>query len=91
MKRLFPRYINTQNEFVITSEVYRTQKQNIEDCVNKIYECIREAAKVPAATTEEQKKKVEGMQKAFNERRLEAKKLMKSKKQDRRGDMGRFN
>jgi hypothetical protein len=85
IRTMFPRFINSTGEFIITSQVHRTQKQNIEDCVTKIYECVRDASKVPAATSEAQKKKVQALSAAANQKRIENKKKLQDKKRDRKG------
>jgi len=67
------------------SEVHRTQEQNCEECVKKIYELIKECSVVPKETSAEQKKKVQKMIDIQKKKDIEFKKKLKEKKSDRRG------
>ena len=42
----------------MSSDRYRTQPQNFQDCINKIYEAIVEAAYIPPETSPETLKKI---------------------------------
>ncbi|TPX34401.1 hypothetical protein SmJEL517_g02974 [Synchytrium microbalum] len=50
--------INKQGEFVITSDRYRTQHKNLEDCIDKLYGTIVEASVLPAETSPETRQRV---------------------------------
>lgn len=76
--------INSQGEFVIASERHRTQHQNHDDCVDKIYECVLNASKFDADTSEEKKEKIKEHAKKSMQARLQDKQLQKRKKEDRR-------
>lgn len=45
MKIFGSRYYNSAGEIVITSEVHRTQAQNLADCQDKLYDLIKESSK----------------------------------------------
>ncbi|KNE54132.1 hypothetical protein AMAG_00134 [Allomyces macrogynus ATCC 38327] len=76
--------INKDGDLVVMSDRFRSQRQNVDDCVEKVFEMVKEAGYVPRETTAEQKRHVKKLQSAQNERRLESKK-MAGKKADRRG------
>ncbi|KAL7751083.1 hypothetical protein RI367_003663 [Sorochytrium milnesiophthora] len=76
--------INKADDLVISSERHRTQRQNQDDCIEKLYEMIVEAGAVPKETSEEQKQHVGKLRRAENERRIEGKKMHGQKKTLRR-------
>ncbi|RKP40431.1 hypothetical protein BJ085DRAFT_4046, partial [Dimargaris cristalligena] len=45
--------LNQQGEFIVTSERHRTQRKNIEDCRQKLWEMVRQAAYIPPDPAEE--------------------------------------
>ncbi|CAG8469392.1 2305_t:CDS:2 [Acaulospora morrowiae] len=51
--------INKKNELIITSDKTRSQVKNIEDCIEKLYESIVEAAQVPEGPSEETLQRIE--------------------------------
>ncbi|KAJ3374468.1 Peptidyl-tRNA hydrolase ict1, mitochondrial [Allomyces arbusculus] len=77
--------INKDGDLVVMSDRFRSQRQNVDDCVEKVFEMVKEAGYVPRETTAEQKRHVMKLQRAQNERRLESKKMAGKKKADRRG------
>jgi peptidyl-tRNA hydrolase ICT1 len=85
IKENYSRYLTLNNEFTMQSEVHRTQEQNCEECVKKIYELIKECSVVPKETSAEQKKKVQKMIDIQKKKDIEFKKKLKEKKSDRRG------
>lgn len=50
--------LNNSGEFIITSERFRTQRENFEDCVEKLFTCVKKAAEIDGETSEEKKKKI---------------------------------
>ncbi|KAI9029359.1 hypothetical protein DFJ74DRAFT_482550 [Hyaloraphidium curvatum] len=77
--------INKAGEFVLTSDKYRTQAENIEDAFGKLHEIVQKAGFVPRETSAETKAAIarniakgRAADRAFKERH-------KSKKSDRGG------
>jgi ribosome-associated protein len=70
--------ITTDGELVLTSQRYRDQERNKEDCVEKLRDIIREALIVPK--TRKKKKPT----RASKERRLKEKRRRSAVKSDRR-------
>ncbi|RUO96347.1 hypothetical protein BC936DRAFT_142179 [Jimgerdemannia flammicorona] len=50
--------LNKLGEYIVTSDRTRTQRGNIEDCIDKLYREIREAAEVPKEPDEETLKRI---------------------------------
>lgn len=75
---LFPTRLTTAGDFVITSERSRDQKQNIDDCLDKLREMLLAAARPP------KKRRPTKASKGSHRRRLAAKKEHSEKKQRRR-------
>jgi peptidyl-tRNA hydrolase ICT1 len=50
--------INKRDEFLVQSDRFRTQQQNFQDCINKIYESIDSAIIVPNETSQDTKDRV---------------------------------
>lgn len=71
---------NSKGEFVVASDAHRTQQQNQKECFKKVFEMIVASASVPNETSEEQQKKVKGLMRAFNEKRLQSKKMRSQRK-----------
>lgn len=42
--------LNTSGEFILTSERTRTQSENFQDCIDKLFEMIIKACELPKAT-----------------------------------------
>jgi ribosome-associated protein len=72
------RRINSEGELIITSQRFRDQAKNIDDCIEKLSELIRECTAVPRT------RKQTRPSKASKRRRLEAKKQHSQRKQARR-------
>ena len=75
---LHPRRLNREGDFIIVSSRFRSQKRNLEDCIEKLEGLLREASRprqrrVPTRKT-----------RASNERRLLQKKRRSSTKTHRR-------
>ncbi|KAL2421752.1 hypothetical protein ABEF95_004993 [Exophiala dermatitidis] len=78
-------YAESSSSLVVQADESRKQQANKETCFRKLAQLIMDECKraVPGETTDVQKKKVEGLQKAENEARLKKKKLHSNKKQSR--------
>jgi hypothetical protein len=50
--------INNENYLVISSDRYRSQQQNKEDCTSKLYDMLVLAGALPEGTSEAQKLRV---------------------------------
>ncbi|KAG5639512.1 hypothetical protein H0H81_000657 [Sphagnurus paluster] len=70
-----PHYVSSTNSILIQSTVYRSQLQNIEDCLQKLHEIVLAAssASVKHEPTEEQKKRVVALEKAEKARKRQEK------------------
>lgn len=86
IKNAFKNRINSKNEVVINSDVHRSQAQNHEECYDKFDSLVREACVVQVEASIETKKRVSGLIKSFDARRLKQKTIASSKKSFRRGD-----
>lgn len=78
-------YAHNSSSLVIQADDSRKQQANKDTCYRKLNELIIDVYKhaVPGVTPQEQKDKVEKLQKAENEARLKRKKIHSSKKQHR--------
>ncbi|KAJ9638082.1 hypothetical protein H2204_004393 [Knufia peltigerae] len=78
-------YAEKSSSLVIQADDSRKQQANRDTCYRKLNELIVDVYKhnVPGETTEDQKEKVQKLQKAENEARLKRKHLQSSKKQSR--------
>jgi ribosome-associated protein len=74
----FPRRINDRGELVITSQRYRDQARNVEDCVEKLREMMLSVATAPKP------RKKSKVPKAAREARLQQKRIAAAKKQRRK-------
>jgi len=83
LQQLYPSRITQEGEFVVTSERGRTQKQNYDDCLHKIFDFIVKASETPSETSEETKRRVADLAHKANEKRLHERKLHSLKKQRR--------
>lgn len=70
--------ITTEGEFLITSQRYRDQKRNIDDCLEKLKDLLTQASFVPT------RRKPTRPTRGSVRRRLEAKRRRSSKKRQRR-------
>ena len=73
-----PAHTTTDGEFLVTSQKYRDQERNREDCLQKLADMLRRAAIRPAV------RKKTKPSKGSQRRRLEAKKLNSQRKADRK-------
>lgn len=87
-----PHYVASTHSILITSTVYRSQSQNIDECLQKLHSLILAAATryIKSAPSRDQKKKVEGLVKAEKARRKADKIRRSSIKQGRSGKGGGF-
>ena len=72
------RRINSDGELIITSQRYRDQPKNIDDCIEKLCELIRESAVAPT------ERKATKPSAGAKRRRLQTKKERSQRKQSRR-------
>lgn len=72
------RRINDRGELVLTSQRYRDQAKNIDDCLEKLHDLIAAAAVAP------KKRKRTKVSKAAKERRLKQKRATSQRKSNRR-------
>lgn len=77
--------INSRDEFHLSSDRYRTQKQNLDDCVTKLESWIKEAGKIPNAPSEEQRQRVADLVKAEKERNIKSNKIRQQRSGERQG------
>ena len=75
---LYPRRLNREGEFIVVSSRFRSQGRNIEDCIEKLAELLKKAAKRPRRRVPTRKTR------ASNERRLKHKKRRSDVKSRRR-------
>ncbi|KAJ3792776.1 RF-1 domain-containing protein [Lentinula aff. detonsa] len=82
-----PQYVSSTKSLLITSTIYRSQSQNIDDCLSKLHALVLSAASssIKNETPEETKKRVEGHQKAQKERNRKQKAQRSAVKQYRSG------
>ncbi|KAJ2841408.1 hypothetical protein GGI22_007907 [Coemansia erecta] len=84
MRELDANRINNKGEYLVTSERTRTQRHNLEDCIDKVWESLDRASALPKGPDEETIKRVEGLKKAEMVRNREGKKRLSEKKANRR-------
>ena len=82
LKRKFPRRINNEEQFFVTSQRFRDQGRNVADCLEKLRQMVAAAAVAP------KRRKATRPSRASIERRLQQKKAKSRKKQLRRGPAG---
>ncbi|KAJ4489830.1 RF-1 domain-containing protein [Lentinula lateritia] len=82
-----PQYVSSTKSLLVTSTIYRSQSQNIDDCLAKLHALVLSAASasIKNETSEETKKRVEGHQKAQKERYRKEKAQRSAVKQHRSG------
>ncbi len=81
LRTLQRRRITTEGELILTSQRYRDQDMNRQDCLQKLREMILQAAKVPKP------RRPTKPTRGSRERRLDAKRRRSSTKSDRRGSV----
>ncbi|KAI9593125.1 hypothetical protein BDF19DRAFT_387707 [Syncephalis fuscata] len=57
--------LNKHGEFVFTSDRTRSQKMNLEDCIDKLYDAIMQASQTPKEPDADQQAKVKRMYVVF--------------------------
>ena len=74
--------VNKDGELVIQSSRYRTQKQNVDDALEKMQACLNRASKLPqhSKSSKSKKKKLVKQAEKANKRRLDDKKRGSDKK-----------
>ncbi|KAH9251690.1 hypothetical protein BSLG_004076 [Batrachochytrium salamandrivorans] len=80
--------INKRGELVITSDRFRTQQQNYEDCFNKLYSIVVEASQVADGPSMNTIRRVEHLKVADSHRRMRDKQFRSAIKNERRGHRG---
>jgi peptidyl-tRNA hydrolase ICT1 len=61
LRQLFGNRFNKQGYIVVASDEFRTQKKNLEACLNRIREMLLQASQVPEETSKEQRQHVENL------------------------------
>ncbi|KAJ2077676.1 hypothetical protein GGI16_008074 [Coemansia sp. S142-1] len=84
LRELDAKRINSKGEYLITSEKTRSQRHNIEDCLDRLWESVCHAAELPKGPDEETVQRVEGLKKAEKARNKEHKKRQSDRKANRR-------
>ncbi|KAL6780164.1 ARFB1 [Auxenochlorella protothecoides x Auxenochlorella symbiontica] len=89
LRRLEHGRINKEGEFVITSQLTRSQADNIEDALQKLQQALDGAWESiqPIEEDPAKKKKLEKQKQRGNESRLNAKKFKSDKKKERRANI----
>ncbi|KAE9403314.1 hypothetical protein BT96DRAFT_815110, partial [Gymnopus androsaceus JB14] len=88
-----PHYVSSTHSILITSTVYRSQSQNVQDCLHKLQALLLSIASKPIRnpTSDETKKRVEGYEKAQKERNRKEKAHRSSVKQSRGKGKGGYD
>ncbi|KLO13071.1 hypothetical protein SCHPADRAFT_386961 [Schizopora paradoxa] len=83
--RKSPAYVHSSNSLLITSSAFRSQAQNIEDCLSKLKKLIVEAsvADIVNEPSEQQKARVAGLQKAEKAKQRKEKQFRSALKSSR--------
>ncbi|KAJ2610749.1 hypothetical protein H4S08_003468 [Coemansia sp. RSA 1365] len=76
--------INKQGEYLITSEKTRSQRHNIDDCLDKLWQHIDRAAELPKGPSEETIRRVRELKRIEKTRDKETKKRHSQRKASRR-------
>ncbi|KAJ2747637.1 hypothetical protein GGI20_000286 [Coemansia sp. BCRC 34301] len=84
LRQLDGKRINSKDEYLITSEKTRSQKDNIEDCLDRLWESVCRAASLPKEPEAETVRRVEGLKKAEKARNKERKQRQSDRKAKRR-------
>lgn len=77
-------YSTKRGDLLVSSELTRSQPNNVTDCYEKLAKQIASAAYVPAETSQEAKERWEGLNKKENAKLKSIKQRHASKKQDRK-------
>ncbi|KAF9046860.1 hypothetical protein BDZ89DRAFT_1099326 [Hymenopellis radicata] len=86
-------YVSSSKSLMITSTVYRSQSQNVDDCLQKLHNLVLTAASdsVRNETSEETKRRVVAHEKAAKERRMKEKMYRSATKQSRSGKTPKYD
>ncbi|KAJ2373956.1 hypothetical protein H4S02_008696 [Coemansia sp. RSA 2611] len=84
MQELESSRINSRGEYQVSSEKTRSQRHNIDDCLDKLWQHIERASELPKAPSAETAQRVEQLKKAEKARNMEHKKRHSQRKADRR-------
>ncbi|KAJ2819032.1 hypothetical protein FBU31_005673 [Coemansia sp. 'formosensis'] len=76
--------VNSKGEYLVTSEKTRSQRHNIEDCLDRLWESVCQAAELPKGPDEETVQRVEGLKRAEKARNKEHKRRQSDRKASRR-------
>ncbi|XP_003386495.1 PREDICTED: peptidyl-tRNA hydrolase ICT1, mitochondrial-like [Amphimedon queenslandica] len=74
LKEMFGTKINKLGEIIVTSQVYRTQYQNLEDAIKKLTKILEEASELPNEPSEAKLARIRKLKRQGNARRLSEKK-----------------
>lgn len=75
--------INSKGEILFSSDRFRSQLSNLEDCLDKVYQCVVDAAYIPPEPSIQQVQKVQKLIKIEKTRSIENKKFMSAKRETR--------
>ena len=78
--------ITKDDELIVVSQKTRHQYENLDHCLDKVKEMIKEAAFEPDPPSQEIIARIERIKHAANEKRLEDKKKKQKHKKDRKID-----
>ncbi|KAJ1737759.1 hypothetical protein LPJ72_000165 [Coemansia sp. Benny D160-2] len=73
LRQLEAKRINSKGEYLVVSEKTRSQRHNLEDCIDKVWESLERASTLPKGPDEETTRRVEGLKKAEKARNKEIK------------------
>ncbi|KAJ2668877.1 hypothetical protein IWW42_004935 [Coemansia sp. RSA 1085] len=88
MRKLESARINSNGEYLLTSEKTRSQRHNVDDCLDKLWQHIERASALPKAPSAEMKQRVQKLQQAEKARMAESKKRRSQRKAGRRKGFG---
>lgn len=77
-------YKTKEKELVVKSDRYRTQKQNYDDCIEKMYSVINNLVQLPGETSEETRERVTRHIQREKNKNLVSKQFLSSKKEARK-------
>ncbi|KAJ2848320.1 hypothetical protein IWW36_003372 [Coemansia brasiliensis] len=88
MRELESARINSHGEYLLTSEKTRSQRHNIDDCLDKLWQHIERASALPKAPSAEMAQRVQKLQQAEKAHMAEIKKRRSQRKASRRKGFG---
>jgi protein subunit release factor B len=83
LRNKYAKNINKHNEFYIASDTFRTQPQNHEACVDRLYDMVLECTAVPVAASADATKREKKLKLKAKQIRRKAKENQHKKKQNR--------